>query len=78
MKHIKLFENFNIDTDLDIDEIKSTLNDLFLELSDLDYYVVIESEGTKSIELYCSNLKSFDIMEVIPTFETACCGIGSI
>lgn len=70
MKYLKLFENFDTEIDIDIEEIKSTLNDLFLELSDLEYYIDIESKDSKSIKVYCSSMK-FNIMEVIPTFETA-------
>ena len=80
MKHLKLFENFNTDIDLDIDEIKSTLNDIFLELSDLGCDIYIEifdrlstSHPTKAkvIEVYCSNIDSIDMLASITTLETA-------
>ncbi len=73
MKHLKLFENFN--TDIDLDEIKSTLNDIFLELSDLDCDIDIKINtyvpNTNFVEVYCSNINSIDMLASITTFETA-------
>lgn len=69
MKHLKLFENFNTNIDLDIDEIKSTLNDIFLELSDLDCDIDIKIKSN-FVEVYCSNINSIDILASITTFET--------
>ena len=85
MKNIKTFESFskiyeNSDkffentipsevTSVNLEEITSTLNDIFLELSDSDYEVYHDDlDRFIEVDVYKS---SCNLLEMLPTFETA-------
>ena len=62
MKYIKLFEAFG-DSKIDIESIKSNINDIFQDLIDIDYKIDLNIENTDLLPKYDSYKYEFKLVK---------------